>query len=192
MQRDEKLSKKIKKLFHRQLFKISDTELAEKVVKCWVEAVKQSDYLSEFEEIPFTLALDGKKTDINLIEHTIAITEAVYAMAEAEKAAYEQRESYTPVNLDYLIASGLLHDVGKLIEIEPDGKGYYKKSNAGKLLRHPGYGAAIAYSCGIPDEILNTIANHSKEGEGRTKTKETRLIEHADFAFFESIKEPFE
>ena len=185
-------SNRISKLFCNQLDRIKDKKLADKVVQCWVKAVNQTNYnVNDLENLPFTLALDGRRTDINLIEHTIAVTEAAYSMAKVEKQIYGNRKSFIPVNWDYLVAGGLLHDVGKLVEIEPS-KDYFQKSRLGKCLRHPGYGAAIAYSCGIPNEILNTIANHSREGDERPRTKEARLVMHADFAFYEAIKEPFE
>jgi len=186
MNKNEKIFEEI---FENQLGLIKDKELTEKVVKCWAEAAEKGNWKTKEDilKIPFTLALE-EQTNINLIEHTIAVTEAAYSMAKVEENTYGQKSGYISVNYDYLIAGGLLHDVGKPVEIEPDGKGYFRKSKAGKLLRHPSYGAAIGYKVGIPDEILNTIANHSSEGEGRPRTKETWLVMQADFAFFNPIK----
>ena len=71
----------------------------------------------------------------------------------------------------------------KLIEIEfVNGK--YQKSYKGKCARHPISGAIIAAKAGLCYEIVNIIANHSKEGEGRPQRIETVLIHQADFATF--------
>ena len=187
----EKEFEVIKSLFREQLDLIKDKKLAEKVVNCWVIGMKEGNWNpDDLNNLPFTIALEGK-TDINLVEHTIAVTMAAYQMAQAEKKVYGHKKDYLPVNCDYLVAGGLLHDVGKLVEIEPDGQGYFRKSQTGKSMRHPIYGAKIASQEGLPDEVINSIAYHSREGDGKPRTKETRLILHADFAFYESIKEPF-
>ncbi|MEJ2368067.1 MAG: HD domain-containing protein, partial [Acidobacteriota bacterium] len=86
-----------------------------------------------------------------------------------------------------LIAGGLLHDVGKILEIEPDGKGGYRKSRSGMCMRHPISGVALAYQAGLPEELLNCIGCHAREGEGRPKVVETIIIHKADFATFEPL-----
>ena len=94
-----------------------------------------------------------------------------------------------PYKIDYdrLLAGGLLHDVGKLLEFEPDGKGGFRKSLSGKCARHPISGTAIAYEVGLADEVLNTIACHAKEGDGRPQVVETVLIHQADFGTFNPL-----
>lgn len=182
----------VENLFKEQLDLIKDKSLEDKVVSCWVSALNKGNWkIKDLERIPFTLALNGRKTDITLVEHTKAVTMAAYDMAKAEEKNYGKRRDYIAVNYDYLLAGGILHDVGKLLEIESDDKGYFKKSRSGYALRHPIYGTAIAYAEGIPERVLNAIATHSTEGEGKPRTKESRLVMHADFAFYESIKEPF-
>jgi HD-like signal output (HDOD) protein len=53
--------------------------------------------------------------------------------------------------------------------------------------RHPIAGAIIAARCGMPDDIVNTIACHAKEGDGAPKVLETVLIHQADFATFDPL-----
>ena len=88
---------------------------------------------------------------------------------------------------DVLIAGGLLHDVGKLLEIEPDSQGGFRKSYNGKIARHPISGTVLAAQCGISGPVLNTIACHAKEGDGRPRCLETILIHQADFATFDPL-----
>ena len=68
-----------------------------------------------------------------------------------------------------------------------DGQGGFRKSRNGLCARHPISGAILAADMGLPDEIVNTIACHAKEGEGRPKVVETVLIHQADFATFDPL-----
>ena len=91
-----------------------------------------------------------------------------------------------PLNRDHVIAGGLLHDIGKLLEFAYlDGE--YVKSAGGKLLRHPFSGMALAAEFGIPDEVLHIIATHAKEGDHGPRTPEATIVHHCDFALFEPL-----
>ena len=107
------------------------------------------------------------------------------ALARTQTNAYA-RMPYE-VNLDRLITGGLLHDVGKLVETEKNEKGGFRKSRKGMYARHPISGAILAAKCGLPDDIVNTIACHAKEGDGAPKVLETVLIHQADFATFDPL-----
>ena len=175
----------IERLFESVLPRIKDEDLRKKTVRAWVVACQRGGWKSveELEKIPFTLLTDTR--GVNFIEHTIAVTEGAYGLAKAQEQAY--REMPYKIDHDRLLAGGLLHDVGKLLEFEPDGKGGYRKSRSGMCARHPISGTAIAYEVGLPDELLNTIACHAKEGEGRPQVVETVLIHQADFATFDPL-----
>ena len=175
----------IEKLFSTQLSKIKDTKLRAKVVDVWVTGCERGGWESveELNEIPFTLLADTK--GVNFIEHTIAVTEGAFALAKAQTDAY--REVPYAIDFDRLVAGGLLHDVGKLLEIEKDGSGGYRKSHSGKCARHPISGAILAAQAGLDEEIINTIGCHAKEGDGRPQVVETVFIHQADFATFNPL-----
>lgn len=172
-------------LFGSLLHRIGDSRLRQQVVEVWVRAAAEGGWrtVDELLKMPFTILVDTQ--GINIIEHTIAVTEGALGLAEAQRRSY--RNMPYPVNFDRLIAGGLLHDVGKLIEVESDGKGGYRKSRSGELARHPISGAIIAAKVGLPTDIINTIACHAKEGEGAPKVLETVLIHQADFATFDPL-----
>ena len=172
-------------LFQKQLDAIQDKTLREKVVRCWVLGCERGGWKSvnEVKKMDFTLLTDTG--GINLIEHTIAVTEGAAGLARAQIDACRTL-SYA-IDFDRLYAGGLLHDVGKLLEIEPDGKGGYRISLQGKYARHPISGALLAAECGLAGDIVNTIACHSKEGDGRPQVVETVLIHQADFAAFNPL-----
>jgi putative nucleotidyltransferase with HDIG domain len=178
-------AKDIEGLFHDQLSSIENEDTRKQTVATWVEAAKLGGWQSvaDLKAMPFTLLTETH--GISLIEHTIAVTEGALALADAQESAYS-RMPYK-VNMDRLIAGGLLHDVGKLLETEKDEKGGFRKSLKGMYARHPISGAILAAKCGLPDDIVNTIACHAKEGEGAPRVLETVLIHQADFATFDPL-----
>ena len=178
--------KDIRSLFASVLERIQNPDLREKVVKTWLLACERGGWanVDELKNMPFTLLT--KTHGVSFIQHTLAVTEGAFGLARAQEAAYAK----LPYKIDYdrLLAGGLLHDVGKLVETEKDGAGGYRKSRAGACLRHPISGTALAVEAGIRDDtVLNTIACHAKEGEGAPKCLETVLIHQADFATFDPL-----
>lgn len=164
---------------------IQNSELRRRVVDAWMLAIQKGGWRSvvELDEMPFSLLVDCR--GISFIEHTLAVTLGAVALAKTQRFSCKN----LPYNfdMDRLTAGGLLHDVGKLLEIESDGKGGHRMSRNGMCARHPISGAIIAAEVGLPDEIINTIACHAKEGEGRPKVVETILIHQADFATFDPL-----
>ena len=178
------MREKIESLFKGLLSKIQDSLLRQKVVEIWVSAAEEGQWKpADLEVIPFTLLTETK--GINLIEHTVAVTEGALGLADAMESAYSKKPF--AINRDWLIAGGLLHDVGKLLEIERTPQGDFRKSRRGKCARHPISGAILVAKAGLPDEIVNMVACHAKEGEGRPKRIETVLIHQADFALFDPL-----
>ncbi|KAJ5068373.1 3'-5' exoribonuclease yham [Anaeramoeba ignava] len=174
----------IQTLFKAQLDQIKDAKLAEKVVEAWLLGCEQGGWktIEDLEKMPFTLITDTK--GINFIEHTIAVTEGAIGLAKAQLQSY--KEMPYKIDMDRLIAGGILHDVGKLLEIEKVDQ-VYQKSRNGNCIRHPISGTVLAAQVGIPQEILNIIACHSKEGDGRPKVIEAVLVHQADFALFDPL-----
>lgn len=161
---------------------ISDKLLREKTLDVWIDAMEQGGWdVADLDDIPFTLLID---TGVSFIVHTRSVTRTAIAIAETMSGFYGDR---MPINMDYLVSGGILHDVGKLLEYKRDG-GKYVKSAVGKDLRHPFSGTALAFKHGIPSEICHLIAAHAKEGDGARRMPEAHIIHHADFANFESLK----
>lgn len=177
---------KIRELFKDFVDQITDVDLANKTIAVWVNAARQGGWKSigEIRAIPFTLLTETR--GIDLIEHTRAVTAGAVGLALAQQNNYSKMP-YS-INMDRLIAGGLLHDVGKLLEIEAAPDGTYRKSRSGNCARHPISGAILAGLAGMPDEIINIIACHAKEGDGRPQVVETVLIHQADFATFDPMQ----
>jgi len=175
----------IEKLFERHLARIQSPQLRASVVKAWVMGCERGGYetLDDLREMPFTLLTDCH--GVSFVEHTLAVTDGAIALAEAQMNNYA-RLPYA-IDMDRLVAGALLHDVGKLVEIQRDAQGSFVKSRSGKCMRHPISGTVLGAMAGLPDEILNVIACHAKEGEGRPQVIETVLVHLADFATFDPL-----
>ncbi len=175
----------IEELFGPYLSMIKDDKIREGTIKAWLVGCERGNWQSidELRQMPFTLLTDCK--GVNFIEHTLAVTEGALQLAKAQEKHYASM----PYGIDYdrLIAGGILHDVGKLMEFEKDGQGGYRKSHAGKCARHPISGAILADEIGLPEEIVNVIGCHAKEGDGRPQVLETVLVHQADFATFNPL-----
>ena len=149
-------------MFGELLDQITDQALRAKTVNAWLEGCRRGGWESvdQLKKMPFTLLTDTH--GVNFIEHTIAVTKGAIGLAKAQMDAYANPP--IKINMDRLIIGGLLHDVGKLLEIEPDGQGGYRKSHAGKCMRHPISGAVLAKEVGLSDEIANTTSSRISAG----------------------------
>lgn len=159
------------------LEKIKDNTLRKKVEKVMEEAMEHWGE-EEIQAIPFTLLVD---TDINLVEHTNTVTELSYHAGKVlKKRGFD-------INMDYLVAGALLHDIGKFLEYEKKGDKIVQ-SKAGRMVRHPVSGAGLAMKFNLPMEVVSMIAGHSKEGEFIQRPPEGIIIHHSDFVHFENVK----
>ena len=175
----------IEQLFEAQLDRIQDSDLRQKVIDIWVLACERGGWNNsdQLVNMPFTLLT--KTHGINFIDHTIVVTEGAVGLAKAMLDNY--RSMPYRIDMDRLVAGGLLHDVGKLLEIEPITGGGYRKSRSGMCKRHPISGAILVAEAGLSEELVNIVACHAKEGEGAPKCIETVLIHQADFATFDPL-----
>ena len=124
----------IEGLFAAQLNGIGNPDLRRKTIAVWVEGCRRGGWetVADLKTMPFTLLTETH--GISTVEHTIAVTEGAVGLAEAQRKAYA-RMPYA-VDMDRLVAGGLLHDVGKLMEAEKDGRGGFRKSK-GRPARAP-------------------------------------------------------
>jgi len=160
------------KMLFPEVSKIHDPKLREGVLRTWQLAQRRGGWqITDLDDIPFTLLVQTKTT---LIEHTRRVTRMAMAVAR------ERRD----LNMDYVIAGGLLHDVGKLLEYEKRG-GKAVKSKSGELIRHPVSGYGLTCETNLPVDVSHIVISHSDEGEKVKRTPEAMLIHHCDFIDFE-------
>jgi putative nucleotidyltransferase with HDIG domain len=158
-----------------EVSKIRDLQLQDGVARTWQLALERGGWqVGDLKHIPFTLLVQTKK---NLVEHTRSVTRMAMAVAR-------ERDD---LNMDYVIAGGLLHDVGKLLEYEKRGSEVVK-SKSGELVRHPVSGYGLTCETNMPVSVSHIVISHSDEGEKVKRTPEAILIHHCDFIDFEIAK----
>jgi putative nucleotidyltransferase with HDIG domain len=163
---------------------IQDVDLREKCLKTWEGAIKETGWTpDDLAQMPFTLLINP--CPASFIDHTRAVTLTAVRAAEVFAEIYGDR---VPVNMDLLVAGGLLHDIGKLAEYTKRDDGTTVQSYSGKLLRHPFSGMELAARFGLPSEVLHIIAAHAGEGDKMDRITEATMINHADFMSFHSIQ----
>jgi putative nucleotidyltransferase with HDIG domain len=153
-----------------EISRIREAKLRDGVIDVWLLAAEKGGW-DKIDDIPFTLLAKTKRT---LIQHTRSVTKMAIAVAEARG----------DLNTDIIVAAGLVHDVGKLLEYSRKRK-TITKSPHGKLVRHPVSGYGLAIEVGLPLAVAHVIAAHSKEGEGGFRSKEAIVIHHCDFIDFD-------
>ena len=162
-------SKYIETIFP-QVEQIRSKKVRDGVIKAWLLAIKRGKW-KKIEDIPFTLLIETERT---LIQHTRTVTDMAIAVARTRR----------DLNLDTVIAAGLVHDVGKLLEYCRRGRKIVKSSH-GRMVRHPISGFSLALEVCLPLEVAHIIAAHSTEGEKVARSKEAIVIHHCDFIDFD-------
>jgi len=165
-----------------EIDEIADEALRDKVMETWEAALARGGWRpKDLERMPFTLL---KPVKINFAQHVRSVTRICLAAARTFEEIYKGELA---LDRDTLLAGALLHDVGKVLEIEEAG-GSFRKSSQGKLVRHPFSGVALADANGLPPEVQHIIGTHSKEGDPFKRTPEAVVLHLADFMNFDTIE----
>ena len=167
-----------------EFHEIEDIELRRNTAATWKRAMELGglETREDLDSLPFTLLLD---TGANFMQKTQGMVKMAVAAARIFVETYGD---LVPINMDHIISGAILLDVGKLVEIEPDGSGGWRKSRTAELVRHPVFGAMLCWENGIPAEICNMVAFHSSEGEKHPRTPESWILHHVDFIMFDPFK----
>jgi putative nucleotidyltransferase with HDIG domain len=169
-----------------EVAQISDPGLREKVVEAWAFALAHSSFKS-IRDIPpagnpdVNEAKRGDQTD-----HLRGVTRLAIGIAKEMAAAYPELD----VDMDVIIAGGLLHDVGKAWEFDPVNRKRWKGSQkrfGRPSIRHPAYGAHICLTVGLPEEIAHIAMAHSGEGELLLRSLECMIVHQADYTFWNTL-----
>jgi putative nucleotidyltransferase with HDIG domain len=169
-----------------EINRISDPGLRDKTIDAWVLALNRSSFTS-IRQIPpagnpdVNEAKRGDQTD-----HLRGVTRLAIGIAQEMQSAYPE----LAINMDVIIAGGLLHDVGKAWEFDPENRKRWKSEQRkfGKpSIRHPAYGAHICLTAGLPEEIAHIAMAHSGEGELLVRSLECMIVHQADYTFWNTL-----
>lgn len=154
---------------------IKNVDLRSKVKAVWVKLWKEGEY--ENIEEPTWVAEWKNQIDFPNITHTNQVTECAIAMAEVITKNFR-----VEVNLDYLIAGALLHDVDKLVSHHGS-----KPTKIGKMLPHAFYSAHTALNLGLPIEVIHMIITHTAFSLVPPKSIEALILHYADYCMADAL-----
>jgi putative nucleotidyltransferase with HDIG domain len=169
-----------------EITQISNTELKEKVIDAWAFALVHSSFTS-IREIPpagnpgYNQAKRGDQTD-----HLRGVTRLAAGIAREMGNAYPE----LAIDMDVIIAGGLVHDVGKAWEFDPINRKRWKaeqKRSGRPSIRHPAFGAHICLTVGLPEEVTHIAMAHSGEGNLLVRSLECVIVHQADYTFWNTL-----
>lgn len=170
-----------------EILELHDETIRENVLDTYVAALVRGHWRAEeMDEIPFTL--DFPEFLFSYTDHVHGVTRVSLSVAKVFNEIYRSNTKYR-VDADLVLAGALLHDVGKLVEYEKDGKGFFQKTAIGKDLRHPVLGAMLAFECGCGSALCHIIAVHAAEGDCVRRSPEAIIVNKADFLNFDIIND---
>jgi putative nucleotidyltransferase with HDIG domain len=165
---------------------ISERVLQDRTIEAWAFALAQSSFTS-IRNIPpagnpdVNEAKRGDQTD-----HLRGVARLAMGIAREMGAAYPE----LAIDMDVVLAGGLVHDVGKAWEFDPENRRRWKVSQrrfGRPSLRHPAYGAHICLAVGLPEEVAHIAMAHSGEGEMLVRSLECMIVHQADYTFWNTL-----
>jgi putative nucleotidyltransferase with HDIG domain len=160
----------IKALFPR-IKDIRDEDLRSKVANVWIKAWEMShcDRIEKCSVWPPEKA----KIELSNVEHTNQVVECAIAVAKIVEQTQQIK-----INLDYLIAAAILHDVDKIVMFHEETG---RLSSFGQLFAHTTLGISLALEQALPLEIVHAIGTHSPNySKNSPKTPEALILSHVD------------
>jgi 23S rRNA maturation-related 3'-5' exoribonuclease YhaM len=169
-----------------ELEHIGDRELRDQCVEAWALALSQTEF-QRIEEIPPTGTPTSPylKPPLTQADHLRGTATIAVGMVDG----LEQIAGKTRIDRDLVIASALLHDVGKAWEVSPRNLARWKADPAATgspSFRHSAYGAHLCLTVGLPETVAHTASYHSGGGEGEwiQRSMENTIVYLADLAFW--------
>jgi hypothetical protein len=165
---------------------IKDAKLRERTVNAWSIAWKESSY-KNLEDAPFGLPEDAPPgvtpfEGDTLVKHTNAVASAALAMGRLVVQQYDVK-----INLDYVIAASILHDLDKIVMYEKRGGKTVHSELGGKIV-HGAYGGHIALLAGLPQDIVFIIMAHSPKVNVELPSPEGKLVTFGDLGMLRTLQ----
>jgi putative nucleotidyltransferase with HDIG domain len=166
--------------------KIKDAKLRKSVVKAWHIAWEESSF-KNLEDAPFGMPEDAppgvtSAEGDTLVKHTNAVAGAALAMGRLLIRQYDVK-----INLDYVIAAAILHDLDKIVMYErKDGRTVH--SALGGKMVHGAQGGHIALLAGLPQDIVFIIMAHSPKVNVELPSPEGKLVAFGDLGVLRALQ----
>lgn len=159
---------------------IKNEETKNKIVDIWQEAIDRLDWESKGLENSGISTVMRKGCPENLMTHTRHVTAACNAFYDA---LVDMFDKVGACNKEDLLAGALLHDVGKLLEMDfVDGSVVH--THYGDLFNHPVSGAWLCQKHGMNQNVVHMVLTHSNslspEGPKAFCTPESLILKYLD------------
>lgn len=122
-------------------------------------------------------AFSVKYPNERLIAHIRVVTEGAYAVA-----SLMNEHQNTGLDLDLIIALGLLHDVSKCLEYVPGGKNGAQYSEIGQKTQHAFYGAMYVLEENLGLDFVNLMISHTPQSNIHPIAREGNVLAFLDCA----------
>jgi hypothetical protein len=165
---------------------IKDVKLRECVVNAWYIAWKESSF-KNLKDAPFGIPEDAPPgvtpfEGDTLVKHTNAVASAALAMGRLLIEQYDVK-----INIDYVIAAAILHDLDKIVMYESKGGRIIHSELGGKIV-HGAYGGHIALLAGLPQDIVFIIMAHSPKVDVELLSPEGKLVTFSDLGILRTLQ----
>ena len=160
---------------------VQDEILREKCAAVWLEAIQLGGWEEKgLENLPMAANLNRQDMPSKGFVHLRMTARAGAVMT---KRCIPWIQKYRDCTADYVVAGALLHDVGKFMELDLTALGMPIYNPQYGQFKHTQSGAYLCKKHGIPDEIVQGVANHSTMQTsltGKTMCPESALIKGTD------------
>lgn len=169
-----------------EVAEIKNAELRAKVIEAWAYAIADSSFTSITQIAPAGNPEVNEAKRGNQTDHLRGVTRLAMGIAREMNTAYPE----LGIDMDTIVAGGLIHDVGKAWEFDPERRKRWKaeqKRYGRPAIRHPAYGAHICLTVGLPEEIAHIAMAHSGEGELLLRSLACMIVHQADYTFWNTL-----
>ena len=157
---------------------IADGGVRDKVIQTWIHAWRRSNFLRIEDVHQYEPAREY--ISYRNVDHTNQVCRACEKMA-----AIATEILNLDLNVDYLLAGALLHDVDKMMVFDAKTGGF---TEMGRQNPHAVAGAALARAEGLPEEVAHIIEAHSTTFSPLSpKSIEALIARHADLVVANAV-----
>jgi putative nucleotidyltransferase with HDIG domain len=163
----------IRRLFP-ELEEIKNKKLTEKVIRTWVRVCREAGIGSKLETFPFYHEVPQE----SLVGHVKKVVKVIKAVV----SSLEDLPDIPKLDKDVLLATGLLHDVDKLLLYRPKkGRKGWEPSPTAKKFPHGGLGAMYCREEGLPEVVVHLVATHALDSPLPPEPYEGVILHYADY-----------
>lgn len=163
---------------------VRNKEWVQKACEIWKTVLARCKWKNPM-DAQFGISAPG----ISLINHTRATTINSINLAKNLK---ELHGLDVPIDMDVIIIACVLHDVSKLIEMEPGENGTLcQGSEIGRTYQHAFFSAYYAEQAGLPGSIVTILTNHTAMSRVMPTTIEGMIVFYGDQADADITKSTF-